>query len=277
MTKQLERIIQHFGTNELLRTNTQNKTMNRFIMKINQLIRLYKKDQQKTEQREKKLKQEMTNISHDLRTPLTSLKGFSELLTDPKLSEAERNEFLHIVQRKIDHLTKTADLFYELSQINSLEHELNLEQLSLEQIVIETILMFYNEFEKRELTIYIDEKTVTPILADQKATERIIINIIQNALRYAKSYFSIDFVAEDEYVQLRAKNDVSEFDQTEVKRIFDRTYRVETSRTGDQLGLGLHIVQELIIKQGGKVAVDVQDNEFTINVYFRKIHSVDKC
>lgn len=103
---------------------------------------------------------------------------------------------------------------------------------------------------------------------DQKATERIIINIIQNALRYAKSYFSIDFVAEDEYVQLRAKNDVSEFDQTEVKRIFDRTYRVETSRTGDQLGLGLHIVQELIIKQGGKVAVDVQNNEFTINVYF---------
>src|SRR5699024_10029188 len=86
----------------------------------------------------------------------------------------------------------------------------------------------------------------------------------------ASSYFSIYLVADDEHVHMSAKNDVSEFDQTEVNKIFDRTFRAETSRSGDQLGLGLHIVQELVNKQGGKVTVDIQDNEFTINVFFRR-------
>lgn len=270
MTKQLEDIIEHFGTNELVHTNTHNKTMNRFIMKINQLIHLFKKDQQDTQKREKKLKQEITNISHDLRTPLTSLKGFSELLTDSSLSKAERKEFLAIIQMKIDHLTMTVDLFYELSQIDSLDNKLRMEQLLLDQIVIETMLMFYDDFEKSQLKIHVDEGSVSPIFADQKATDRIIINMIQNALRYAKSYLTINLVEGEKYVQLSAINDVFEFDRTEVNRVFERTFRTETSRTGGQLGLGLHIVRELINKQGGKVVVDVHENEFRIDVFFRK-------
>src|SRR5690606_35244170 len=96
MTKQLEEISEHFGTNELLRTNTHNKYLARFADKINQLIILFKQNQQTFEKRELELKQEITNISHDLRTPLTSIKGFSELLSDPALSEEEKKEFLAI-------------------------------------------------------------------------------------------------------------------------------------------------------------------------------------
>ena len=71
------------------------------------------------ESREMELKQEITNISHDLRTPLTSIKGFSELLTDTSISEVKKKEFLAIIQKKIDNLTMIVDLFYELSQIDS--------------------------------------------------------------------------------------------------------------------------------------------------------------
>src|SRR5690625_2765101 len=106
MTSQLEGIIENFGTNELVHTNTHSKTLNRFIIKINQLIHLFKKDQQYMQKREQELKQEITNISHDLRTPLTSIKGFSELLTDSSLSETEKEDFLAIIQKKIDNLTK---------------------------------------------------------------------------------------------------------------------------------------------------------------------------
>src|SRR6478609_891540 len=73
MTKQLEEISENCGTNELVRTNTHNKNLARFATKINQLIQLFKQNQQSVERREMELKQEITNISHDLRTPLTSI------------------------------------------------------------------------------------------------------------------------------------------------------------------------------------------------------------
>ncbi|WP_243290953.1 HAMP domain-containing sensor histidine kinase [Bacillus sp. FJAT-47783] len=270
MTKQLEEINRNFGTNELVRTNTHNKNLTRFAAKINQLIQLYKQNQQSIEKREIELKQEITNISHDLRTPLTSIKGFSELLTDPSFSEAEREEFLAIIQKKIDNLTMIVDLFYELSQLDSSDMKLIMEKQPLDQTVVETMLMFYDDFEKKKLKVELDEGTVSPVLADNKAIVRIVTNIIQNALTYAKSYLKISFVEEEKYIWLRAVNDVEKINVTELQQIFNRTFRLEPSRTGSQLGLGLHIVQQLVNKQGGKAIANVRENEFIIEVSFRK-------
>lgn len=270
MTNQLEEIIENFGTNELVRTNTHSKSLIRFAAKINQLIQLFKEDQQYTHRREKELKQEITNISHDLRTPLTSIKGFSELLTDRSLSETEKEEFLAIIQKKIDNLTMMVDLFYELSQIDSADKQLIMEQQFLDQLVVEAMLMFYDDFEKSQLRIHVDEVVLPPIIADKKATNRIVTNIIQNALRYAKSYLTITLIEDEKYVWLRAINDVTEFNRTEINRIFDRTFRLDNSRTAGHLGLGLHIVRQLINKQGGKVVADVHKNEFRIDVAFKK-------
>lgn len=270
MTNQLEEIIENFGTNELVRTNTHSKSLIRFATKINQLIQLFKEDQQFTQRREIELKQEITNISHDLRTPLTSIKGFSELLTDRSLSETEKEEFLAIIQKKIDNLTMMVDLFYELSQIDSADKQLIMEQHFLDQLVVEAMLMFYDDFEKSQLRIHVDEVVLPPIIADKKATNRIVTNIIQNALRYAKSYLTITLIEDEKYVWLRAINDVTEFNRTEINRIFDRTFRLDNSRTAGHLGLGLHIVRQLINKQGGKVVADVHKNEFRIDVAFKK-------
>ncbi|WP_244895328.1 sensor histidine kinase [Evansella clarkii] len=270
MTRQLDGIINNFGTNELVRTNTHSKSIVRFISKINQLIHLFKQDQQLTQRKERELKQEITNISHDLRTPLTSIKGFSELLTDPSLSKEEKQEYVAIIQKKIDNLTMMVDAFYEISQLESSDKPFHMEKLFLNQIVVDAMLIFYDDFEKRQLTVEIDEDSIPPIMADEKATNRIVANLIQNALRYANSKVAITFSEEEEYVRLRVANDVDEFDRTELHRIFDRTFRLDTSRTGGELGLGLHIVQQLINKQDGNVEADVHENEFRIDVLFRK-------
>src|SRR5690625_6993674 len=114
--------------------------------------------------------------------------------------------------------------------------------------------MFYEDFENKSLKIHVDEVSISPILADYTATNRIVVNIIQNGLRYAKSYLTINLIEEKEYIVLRAINDVNDFDCTELNRIFDRTFRLDTSRTGGQLGLGLHRSEERRVgKEGGSV------------------------
>lgn len=270
MTEQLEEISKHFGTNELLRTNTHNKHLARFADKINQLIILFKQNQRTVEKREMELKQEITNISHDLRTPLTSIKGFSELLTDPALTVAEKKEFLAIIKKKIDNLIMIVDLFYELSQLDSSDKILNMEQLYLAQIVEDSMLMFYEDFENKQLKVHLDESNVSPILADRKATVRIVTNIIQNALTYAKSYVTIRLTEDEKYIRLQAANDMEETDISEPEQIFNRTFRLDSSRTDPQLGLGLHIVEQLVHKQGGEAVANVRENEFIIEVSFQK-------
>ncbi|GIO21440.1 sensor histidine kinase KdpD [Oceanobacillus sp. J11TS1] len=270
ITSQLEEINENFGTNELVRTKTHSKSVVRFITKVNQLILLFKQDQQHQQKREEELKQEITNLSHDLRTPLTSIKGFSELLTDSSLSAAEKKEFLTIIQKKIENLTMMVDLFYELSQIDSSDQHFSMEQVSLDQLVVETMLMFYHDFEESKLKIDVDETAVSPVLADKKAVNRIISNIVQNALRYAENYFTIKMKEEADFIQLQAENDISGFNETELHRIFNRTYRMDSSRTGSELGLGLHIVRQLVNKLGGKVDAKVKGNQFQIVVSFKK-------
>lgn len=154
--------------------------------------------------------------------------------------------------------------------MNSSDNKLVMEQQFLDQIVVESMFMFYDEFEESGLKIHVDEGNVSSILADAKATNRIVINILQNALHYAKSYVTVNLMEQDEYVQLRVINNIDGMDQSELHRIFDRTYRLDTSRSGAQLGLGLHIVKKLIHKQGGEVVSDVHKSEFRIDVFFRK-------
>lgn len=270
MTGQLERIIDNFGTNELVHTNTHHKALSQFTMKINQLIHLFKKSQQAQEKKETQLKQEITNISHDLRTPLTSIKGFSELLTDPTISEAEKEKYVKIIQAKIDTLTTQVDLFYELSSIDSLDNSVKMEKLFLNQMIGEKMLLFYNDFEKNQLKVHLNELPTTAILADEKAVNRIVINIIQNALRYAKTYFVIEMVEEEMDIRLSAVNDVDEFNHVDIRHVFDRSFTMDTSRTSGQLGLGLHIVQQLVHKQGGEITAEINDNEFKVSICFKK-------
>lgn len=270
MTKQLDGIIENFGTNEIVRTSTHHRSLSQFAANINKLISVFKQDQQRGVAREVNLKQEITNISHDFRTPLTSMKGFSELLSDPSLTESEKKEYLAVVQKKIDHLIDIVDLFYELSQLNSSDQHMLIEKVDLNQTVIDVLLSFYDEFQKKQLEVHFEESEGLPILADQKAVGRIVANIIQNALTYSKSTVTIGLSEEGGYIRLHVTNDFESMDAAQVERIFDRTFRMDGSRADGQLGLGLHIVRQLIENLGGQAVADVDGDTFTLAVSFRK-------
>lgn len=269
MTKQLEEIIAEYGTNELLRTNSRNSELNYFAEQVNELIKRFKQEEQSEKQHSRELKQEITNISHDLRTPLTSIKGFSDLLRDGSLNETERLSYLTIIQRKIDDLTLTVDLFYELSRLESSDQSFQIEVFSLEEIIIPTLLAFHQDLQARQLEVQVEEFNLTvPIRGDKKAIERIFINLLQNVLRYAESYFHLSLHTESDYLILQAKNDINSPQPIDIEKVFDRTYTADTSRENGQSGLGLYIVRLLAEKQGGKAVAFLENNSFVLEIYF---------
>lgn len=270
MTVQLKDVNEHFGTNELVRTNTHNKNLSLFAEEINRLIRLYKENEFYLENRETQLKEEITNISHDLRTPLTSMKGFTQLLQGEDISPVEKERYMAIIQEKMNILATQIDLFYELSSIDSLDQKLEMNEVLLNEIVEEKMLMFYEDFREKELNIQIDQLKETVVLANQEAVERIIINVIQNVLRYAKSYFHLSLVEEEGFVCFKATNDTTELKKEDIAFIFNRSYRKDASRENGQLGLGLHIVQQLLQKQGGEVTAHIHDDIFVLTLLFYK-------
>lgn len=270
LTKQIENIHTNFGTNELLKTQVQSKNLVAFVSAMNRLLLRYKKEQQHYAKKEQELRKEITNISHDLRTPLTSIKGFTELLQSENFSSHEEKEYLDIIYRKVVLLTKLTDSFYVISQVESNDYPIQKEKIDLNQLVIELMMSFFEEFNEASLQVSVDEVNLSEITADLKATTRILTNLIQNAIRYAKSYFRIAFSEDDEFVILTFTNDVHEFDETQLNTIFKRSFSMEPSRSKGQTGLGLYIVKKLVEKQNGKVKAAINNNEFKLSLYFLK-------
>ncbi|MDT2684739.1 sensor histidine kinase [Enterococcus gallinarum] len=271
MNRQLQKIINQFGTNEQLRNNLPGKELNSFVANVNHLISLFKKEEQHTIRQNIEFRQEITNVSHDIRTPLTSIKGFSELLLDPQLSSSERNEYLKIIQKKTDTLLRTVNTFYEISQLESGDTVLCFETFSLGELVVETILTFQADFEKKEINVKIKEDNFAKmILANKKATERIILNIIQNALRYSHNFFEISIQENERSLVLEAKNDGQSISSAELSKIFDRSYTIDQSRRDGQTGLGLYIVKAIAEKQGGATQATFENGIFSLAIYFQK-------
>ena len=271
MNRQLQKIINQFGTNEQLRNNLPGKELNSFVANVNHLISLFKKEEQHTIRQNIEFRQEITNVSHDIRTPLTSIKGFSELLLDPQLSSSERNEYLKIIQKKTDTLLRTVNTFYEISQLESGDTVLCFETFSLGELVVETILTSQADFEKKEINVKIKEDNFAKmILANKKATERIILNIIQNALRYSHNFFEISIQENERSLVLEAKNDGQSISSAELSKIFDRSYTIDQSRRDGQTGLGLYIVKAIAEKQGGATQATFENGIFSLAIYFQK-------
>lgn len=273
MAGQLKDVNKHFGSNELIRTNSHDQLTSEFAKEINELIHLYKENERYLEKRETQLRTEITNISHDLRTPLTSMKGFSQLLLED-VPMAERKEYADIILGKIDLLTNQVDLFYELASIHSADYKLAMKPIALNEMIEEKVLLFYSDFQKSALDLQLKNMTEKYILANEEAIGRILVNVIQNALRYATSYFHFTLQEEENHLILYAENDTAELMERDIVQVFNRSYRKDTSRTSGQLGLGLHIVKQLIEKQGGEVTAELDGEKFILQLKFYKPESM---
>ena len=238
--RQICEITKQISENKKLRISLSNKQIVKLAGIINEKNDLEQKTKVKIIQEKEQLKHSIANISHDLRTPLTSIQGYLTLLKDCEDKE-EQEHYFSVIQAKTDYLTELLQIFYDLSLIESDDYILGIEKIDVNRIVTDCLIDKYNELKELTSTIKIENAPVW-IIGNAVACKRIIDNLVTNAIRYSDDYIEIVMDADGIFT---VKNTTSELKNIDVNILFQKFYTVDTSRSNGNTGLGLYIACEL--------------------------------
>jgi hypothetical protein len=247
-------------TNTLITLSTRDKHARHLADQMNTQLRILRVQRQKYLNGDRELKDAVTNISHDLRTPLTAICGYLDLLEREEKSENAQRYLSQIENRMVALKTLTEELF-RYSVVTSTQ-DLKLERLDLVRALEESLLSFYGVMQEKAIQpeIRLSEEPVYREL-DAAALNRIFSNIISNALKYSDGDFS---VAMQEDGSITFTNTAKELNAVTVGRLFDRFYTVEESR--NSTGLGLSIAKLLTERMGGSIEAALESQQLHIIV-----------
>lgn len=202
----------------------------------------------------------LTNISHDIRTPLTTILGYIDMIQTGKYSsEEERSKYIGIIKNKGQFLARIMDDFFQYSKLESKDIAMKQESLELNELARQLFEDEENQFMRKTLKLSLDlSKEPITICGDSEMTIRAINNILNNALKYSRPYTAVKIKIAQEKL-----NDVSygtfslinipkeAIYQKDVERLFERTYKRDTARSEEGSGLGLSIVKSIVRLNNG--------------------------
>jgi len=220
----------------------------------------------------------VANVSHELRTPLTTIKGYAETLLEGALKEEVAFQFVQVIKRHTDRLTKIVEDLLMLSKIESKEFQLKIEFISLPDFINDVIDFVKEAAEKKEISISQSKITSSQAVgADRNYLEQIFINLLDNAIKYTHEggKVTISAIEKDKReIQFSIEDDGMGIPREDIPRIFERFYRVDKGRSQELggTGLGLSIVKHLVQAHGGRVWVESQLGEgstfyFTLPIF----------
>ncbi|HIV20253.1 MAG TPA: HAMP domain-containing histidine kinase [Candidatus Merdivicinus intestinigallinarum] len=258
-------------TGRRLRLSSPDRLMERLIAEVNHLLDDQQKAEQAHAQAEKERRDEIANISHDLRTPLTSILGYLQLLQQDSCTPAERQEYLQISENRAKSLQSLLSGFYDLSRLEAGGYALELEPLDPAGILYQMAADYYADFldAGMEPKLLIPE-TLPLIYADKQGITRVFQNLTQNALKHGGDYLAISSREEPDYLAVCFSNPAPELTKEDCARIFDRFFTADRMRTGQNTGLGLAIVKALCQKMGGQVSASLENGVLTLETRWKR-------
>ena len=184
-TIELKDICKNIELNRSLKFFSHDKNFENLLIVINDYLEESQRNKIKYIRREWEIRKEIENISHDLRTPLTSILGYIELLNDINISDEEKEEYLSIIKRRSNGLYKLVEIFYDLSRLEANEYKFNMEKIDINKELREHILLFYNDFENKNIDVEVNLLNEEVFVeADKTALDRVFTILFQNSVKY---------------------------------------------------------------------------------------------
>lgn len=219
--------------------------------------------------KEADIRRQIANISHDLRTPLTSILGYTQLMSTPDISESDRSDFCQIVEKRARTLQTLLTGFYDLSRIESGEYPLEITPIALEPPLTRTLAAFYEDFTTQGIEPDVSISPNLPLInADETAVTRIFTNIIQNIIKHGTGPVQITLAQEAYGVTAQFKNPAGNLSPEDAASVFDRFFTADRMRTGQNTGLGLAIVKQLAEAMGHQVEATLEGEQFVLTLHF---------
>lgn len=262
ITRELKEITEK-DTNLLLSTSSGDKSIKILVDSLNKELKKLLSLKREYSKGIFDVKKSAENIAHDIRTPLTVIKGYVDLLEKEELSE-EGRKYLEIIKGRVDYMKEMTDeLFLSLSMKS--RGVLNLSNIDAKSILEEALVSYYNEFKKKGMSPSLmtpNEKVI--IKADSKALYRAYSNIISNALKYGEGEFKVEM---DEKGNTIFSNLAPNMDSVEANKLLDRYYTISDAKASS--GIGLSISKEILQEMGGELKEKLENQRLYISIIYK--------
>lgn len=268
LKKQLE-FLKAEDSNQLLTSVCAVGQTGEMINVMNQVLEKMREEQRKLYRANRSYRESITGISHDIRTPLTSMKGYVQLLEHPGTSKEKKEQYLRTVERRMEDLTELLNQLFEYARLEAGELELNREKLNVTNLFAETVSMFYEDFAKKscEPTVEVSREPCF-VYGDAHAWQRVTENLIKNALVHGTGGYAFSLLQEQGQAVMRIANETKTIQERDLEQIFERFYTTDQSGNRRSTGLGLAIAREFTEKMGGRIQASLKQGIFEVEVRF---------
>ena len=266
LRKELSIILKE-NTNGVMHTEFSSKEIKKLVQTINQQIAFVKQKESMVEHQNQQFTKMIRNISHDLRTPLTSALGYIDILQKSDCSEEEKLKNLKIIEERLQRLSELIDSFFEFAKIISDEGNIQMEVINVVAVLEKSISNHYEDFSsaKRMIQFHTSKRKIS-MISNETMLLRVFDNLIRNAYKHSRGDLEIK-VKTGKEMTILFQNELL-YPGLDVDKIFDEFYTIDISRTRGNTGLGLAIAKEFVEQLGGHISAQKKQDDLQIILTF---------
>lgn len=264
--RQLAFLMKH-DSNMMITANMKTGGFEKLVSLLNELFQMRRKEQREFKEKEQMIADTYTNLSHDIRTPLTSLNGYFQLMESA--SAEEQKHYMKVIQERIESLKEMLEELFMFTKLKNDSFVLELKICCINRILKNTIFSYYDDWSRRGISpeISLPEKQLY-MEGNEAGLKRMLQNIIKNGMDHGQDKIKVQLFEREGKICLWICNEVTNPEEIDVSRVFQRFYKADGARSKNSSGLGLSIAQEFVLRMKGEIHAEISGNQFWVKMSF---------